>query len=58
MMALSPIFNNGLGVVSVRGLKRSPLPPAINTTSTGSNVLYLERLIMRNILLSPSNKGI
>ncbi len=30
-MVLFPTFNNGFGMVSVSGLRRSPLPPAIST---------------------------
>ena len=57
-MHLSPTFTNGFGIFSVKGLNRSPLPPAINTASIGSRDLWVRRLNTSIICFSLSNTGI
>lgn len=49
MIALLPTFNNGFGVLSVRGRNRSPFPPAINTASIGKYERCVLRLMISTI---------
>ena len=52
MIGLSPNRNIGLGTVSVSGLRRLPLPPAIITASKGSWALVYSKSIKSTILPS------